>query len=119
VIHDLGRSILADEPIDLGTACFNGIWQGDANRMILQALACCTAPGTVLNLTGPETLSVVTVARRLGRILGREPRPCPGPLRLRRGSRRPRHRLDRALARPGRGQPRQAHPLRRPGWEVL
>lgn len=79
VIHDLGRSLLADEPIDLGTACFNGIWQGDANRMILHALACCTAPGTVLNLTGPETLSVATVARRLGRVLGREPRFAGSP----------------------------------------
>ncbi len=71
VIHDIARQIIAGEPVDVSTAAFNGIWQGDANRMILRSLERCTAPATVLNLTGPETLAVARVAAEVGRELSR------------------------------------------------
>ncbi len=74
VIHDIARQICAGEAVDRSVPLFNGIWQGDANRMILQSLALCAAPATTINLTGPETLAVERVACELGRQLGREVR---------------------------------------------
>lgn len=72
VIHDIAQQIAAGAPVDRTVPLFNGIWQGDANRMILQSLDLCSAPATVLNLTGPETLSVERTAHELGRLLGRD-----------------------------------------------
>jgi nucleoside-diphosphate-sugar epimerase len=65
VIHDIAQQLLAGEAVEHGVAAFNGIWQGDANRMILRCLALCTAPATTINLTGPETLTVAQVAKQL------------------------------------------------------
>jgi nucleoside-diphosphate-sugar epimerase len=72
VIHDIAQQVAAGAPVDRSVQHFNGIGQGDANRMILQSLELCSAPATVLNLTGPETLSVESTAHELGRLLGKE-----------------------------------------------
>jgi uncharacterized protein YbjT (DUF2867 family) len=50
---------------------FNVIWQRDANAMALQSLSLAQSPAEVLNLTGPEVLSVREVALALGKRLGR------------------------------------------------
>ena len=50
---------------------FNTIWQGDANAMILRAFDHVGAPPWVVNVTGPETLSVRAVCERLGRLMER------------------------------------------------
>ena len=46
------------EPIDLTMGHFNVIWQGDANAMALAALAHTVVAAVVVNLAGPEELSV-------------------------------------------------------------
>lgn len=74
VMVDLADSILRDRPVDLSMGYFNTLWQGTANAWILRSLALCSIPATVLNLTGPEELSVRDVALRLGSRLGRPPR---------------------------------------------
>jgi nucleoside-diphosphate-sugar epimerase len=74
VLVDLARRVWANEPIDVTTGSFNAIWQGDANAVALAAVECATAPPTVLNLTGPEELSVRTVSEELGRRMRREAR---------------------------------------------
>ena len=74
VIHDIAQQIQGSGAVDQQVPQFNGIWQGDANRMILQSLDVCSAPATVLNLTGPETLPVTRVARQLGTLLGKDVR---------------------------------------------
>lgn len=74
VIHDIAQQIAGGQPVDQTVPLFNGIWQGDANRMILQSLELCAAPAAILNLTGPETLSVARTARDLGVALGKEVR---------------------------------------------
>lgn len=71
VLVDLARSVLAGEPVDLGMGHFNTIWQGDANAMVLRALARAASPPWVVNVTGPEVLSVRAAAEQLGRLLGR------------------------------------------------
>jgi len=71
VLVDVARRIARHEPVPLGMAWFNTIWQGDANAMALQALDRAASPPFVINVTGPETLRVREVAGRLGRILGK------------------------------------------------
>ncbi len=73
VLLDIGTRVFERKPIDLGMGCANAIWQGDANSLCLRSFACCSSPPFVLNLTGPETLSVRWIAARFWQILGVEP----------------------------------------------
>ena len=74
VIVDIARKVLAAEPIDLTMAHFNVIWQGDNNAMTLLAFDHVASPPFVVNLSGPEKLSVREVAAALGDRLGKKPR---------------------------------------------
>jgi nucleoside-diphosphate-sugar epimerase len=73
VLLDIGMQVFERRPIDLSTGCANVIWQGDANSICLRSLAYAGSPPFVLNLTGPETISVRAVATRFGQLLGVEP----------------------------------------------
>jgi nucleoside-diphosphate-sugar epimerase len=73
VLLDIGTKVLERRPVDLGMGNANVIWQGDANSICLASFAHCQAPPTVLNVTGPETLSVRRVAQRFGELFGVEP----------------------------------------------
>src|SRR5262249_48654269 len=68
VLVDLARRVWAEEPIDLAMGHLNAIWQGDANAVALQAFALATSPPRVLNLAGPELLSVRRIAEQFGRL---------------------------------------------------
>lgn len=71
---DVARKVHAGEPIDLGVAHFNAIWQGDVNSYALRSLALCASPPRPLNVTGPDVISVRSVAAFFGRRFSREPR---------------------------------------------
>ncbi|MFI9592652.1 NAD-dependent epimerase/dehydratase family protein [Nonomuraea sp. NPDC052265] len=73
VLVDLAQKVLAGEPVDLTTGQANVVWQGYANEVTLRALALAAAPPYVLNVTGPELVSVRQAALALGELLGKEP----------------------------------------------
>src|SRR5262249_18565858 len=69
VLVDVARRVWAEEPIDLAMGHLNALWQGDANAAALQTLALATNPPFVLNVAGPELLSVRRLAEQFGRLL--------------------------------------------------
>jgi nucleoside-diphosphate-sugar epimerase len=73
VLVDLARKVLTGTPADLGMGWFNTLWQGDANAMTLRCFDHVASPPLVLNLTGPEVLSVRETCEKLGRLLDRKP----------------------------------------------
>jgi nucleoside-diphosphate-sugar epimerase len=74
VLVDIAQLVWTGQPIDLAMGHFNILWQGDANAMALRSLAHTASPPCILNLTGPELLSVREVAERFGTLLGKPPR---------------------------------------------
>ena len=73
VLLDIGTAVFERRPIDLHMALVNIIWQGDANSVCLCSFAHCQAPPLILNLTGPETLSVKFIAEEFGRRFNVQP----------------------------------------------
>lgn len=73
VLVDIAQRVASREPIDLGMGTVNVIWQGDANTAILGAFGLCSSPPYVVNVTGPETLSVRWLAHRFAELLEVEP----------------------------------------------
>ncbi len=73
VLLDVARKVHAGAPIDLRMGHANVIWQGDANAIALRCLAAARTPPLVLNVTGPETVSIRRAAARFGELLGRAP----------------------------------------------
>lgn len=72
VLADIGRAVYAGEPVSRATANVNVVWQGYANEVVLRSLVHASADVFTINLTGPELLSVESIARRFGALLGRE-----------------------------------------------
>jgi len=74
VLVDLAQKVWQGEPVELGIGRFNVLWQGDANAMTLNAFAHTASPPCVLNITGPETLSVRPTCERFGELMKKTPR---------------------------------------------
>jgi nucleoside-diphosphate-sugar epimerase len=74
VLIDLAQKVFRNEPISLATGYFNVIWQRDACDQILRTFDHATSPPLVLNVTGPERLSVRTVGEHFGKLFDREPK---------------------------------------------
>ena len=73
VLLDIGTAVYERRPVDVNMGAANVIWQGDANSVCLRSFPLCASPVAVLNITGPETLSVREIARKFGRHFGIEP----------------------------------------------
>ena len=70
VIADIAATIAAGEPVDVTMPLVNVLWQGDSNAWSLQGLDIAGTPATLLNGTGPETLSTRWLAERLAKAGG-------------------------------------------------
>jgi len=73
VLLDIGRAVFEHRPISLSMPFVNVVWQRDANSWCLRSFAHCQSPPFVLNITGPETLSVRDLAMQFGKHFGVEP----------------------------------------------
>lgn len=73
VLVDLAQKVWAGVPIDLAMGNFNVIWQPDANAMSLASLALAASPAFILNVAGPEQLSVRRVCTQFGQLMGKTP----------------------------------------------
>lgn len=73
ILYEIAQKVWAGTPIDVRMGYVNVIWQGDANAIALRMLFRGQSPPELWNVTGPETLSVRTLARELGKRLDRSP----------------------------------------------
>ena len=69
VLVDIAQRVFSRTPVPLAMGYLNAIWQGDASEMSLRALAHAASPPLVLNIAGPDVLSVRAVANEFGRLL--------------------------------------------------
>ncbi|WP_144875808.1 NAD(P)-dependent oxidoreductase [Microbacterium sp. 1.5R] len=72
VLADIGSAVHAGQPVSLATANVNVVWQGYANEVVLRSLGHASTDPFTINLTGPELLSVESIARRFGELFDRE-----------------------------------------------
>ncbi|MDQ4001784.1 MAG: NAD(P)-dependent oxidoreductase [Actinomycetota bacterium] len=73
ILLEVATAIKEQRPIDLSMGYVNVIWQGDANEAALRSLTLCDSPPRILNVTGPEMVSVRWLAQKFGELLGIEP----------------------------------------------
>jgi nucleoside-diphosphate-sugar epimerase len=74
IIVDLTSKILNDEPIDLTMGAVNLIWQRDANDYIIRSITIAKSPPAVLNVTGPDTIPIRSLAEQIGKTLNKKPK---------------------------------------------
>ena len=73
VLVDIAQKIWRDEPLDVTMGHANVIWQGDANAFALATLSSTAVPPFVINVTGPECISIREVAKRFGELMHKQP----------------------------------------------
>jgi nucleoside-diphosphate-sugar epimerase len=73
VLVDLAQRVQTGGRIDLAMGHLNAIWQADANALALTSFSRVATPPLVLNLAGPELLSVRRIAEQFGQLFGKPP----------------------------------------------
>jgi hypothetical protein len=73
VLSDVVSAVHQGRAVDLATGWVNVVWQRYANEVVLRALGHAAPEVPVINLTGPEILSLRNLAVRAGELLGVEP----------------------------------------------
>lgn len=71
VLLELANAINEGRAIDLTMGHANVIWQGDANSMALRCLLHASNPPELMNITGPETISIRAAAEQLAKRMGK------------------------------------------------
>jgi nucleoside-diphosphate-sugar epimerase len=73
VLADVARKVWEERPVALGMGAANVIWQADANAIALQAFDHVASPPFVVNIAGPEQISIRRCAEQFGALMGRTP----------------------------------------------
>ncbi|MCH8290413.1 NAD(P)-dependent oxidoreductase [Candidatus Poribacteria bacterium] len=73
ILLDIAEKVYNAQAVDVTMGNVNVIWQGDANAVVLRALTHCQSPPLVLNLTGPETVSIRGLATRFAELFEKTP----------------------------------------------
>jgi hypothetical protein len=74
VLVDIAVKVKNNQPVDLAMGHFNVIWQGDMNNFVLRSLEQAKSPAKVLNITGPDLLTVREVATEFGKLFDVNPK---------------------------------------------
>jgi len=74
ILLEIANSVQKGKEINLTMGNVNVIWQGDANEFAIRALLHCSAPPKLLNVTGPETISVRWIALEFGKVFNKTPK---------------------------------------------
>lgn len=72
VAVDIATKVWNGKPVPLAMGCANILWQGDANAMALQAFDLADSPARILNLAGPELVSVRRMATDFASIFNKD-----------------------------------------------
>jgi nucleoside-diphosphate-sugar epimerase len=72
VLVDIALKVKNKQAVDLTMGYFNAIWQGDVNDYVLRSLSIVSSPAKILNITGPDILSVREVALEFGSLFNVE-----------------------------------------------
>ncbi|WP_273836225.1 NAD-dependent epimerase/dehydratase family protein [Guptibacillus sedimenti] len=67
ILLEIAKQVNEEKTIDLTMGNVNVIWQGDANEYAVRSLLHCDYPPEILNVTGPETLSVRWLAEEFAK----------------------------------------------------
>ncbi len=70
VLVDIALKVKNKQPVDLNMGYFNVIWQGDANDLVLRSIEATSSPARILNIAGPEIVSVRKAALEFGKLFG-------------------------------------------------
>ena len=79
VLVDIARQVFEERPVDLSVPAVNVIWQGDANSYAIRSLELCESPPRYLNVTGPETITVLRAAEFFAARFGKKLRSIGEP----------------------------------------
>lgn len=74
VLADIGLRVWHGEPVPIAMGHVNVIWQGDASRIAIEALAHTATPPFVVNVTGPGTIAVRDIAQSFSNAFGKSAR---------------------------------------------
>ncbi|WP_053365845.1 NAD-dependent epimerase/dehydratase family protein [Bacillus sp. FJAT-27245] len=73
VLLEIAKQVHQGLPIDLTMGNANVIWQGDANEYAIRSLLHASCPPKLLNVTGPEVLSIRWLANEFGKRMKKDP----------------------------------------------
>jgi len=79
VLFDIAEKIQSGVPVSLKMPVFNCIWQGDANEVAIRSLIHADPDIFYINVSGPETASVYTTAKKFAKLLNKEALFCDEP----------------------------------------
>jgi len=74
VLLDIAERVFLGSPVPLSMGYLNALWQADACAMSLQSLAYTSSPPNIINIAGPELLSVRDVAQEFGKLFNKSVR---------------------------------------------
>jgi nucleoside-diphosphate-sugar epimerase len=72
VLLDIAERVLTENPVSLHMGHLNTIWQADASAMSLQSLLHVSSPPFVINIAGPELMSVRRIATDFAERFGKQ-----------------------------------------------